>query len=633
MFARSRSFRASFFSAAAVVVVLLIVVCLNLILSRVNLRWDTTRQQVYSLSQGTHTILAELERDVTIKVFYSSSLANTPVSIRTHAGRLQDFLAEYELYSRGRVRVERYDPKMDSVAEKWAQTYGVQKLPLAGGEGLYFGLVALAGGQDDVIPFLEPARERQLEYDITRLITRVQSTRQPKIGVISGLPVFGETAALFAVPGQPPPAPPWFFISELRKTYAVTEIDPSAEGLVEALDLLLVVHPREVSDQLLYDMDQYLMRGGNLLLFVDPFAVADVVVGRSSAGTLQRFFRAWGVQMDDNRVLMDLNYPTRLRRSDNQVEQHPLWLTLTPAAINAEHFLTAQLESLLLPVAGGLSVPDQTDLAVEPLLRSSRQSALIPNFRVLAGVDDLRRDFEPADQPHDLALQLMGLFDSAFGEGPPPSQAQASSQWSDVDQNDRQAPLRPHLAKGQRTAVVVMVADADMLFDGYAVERQTTMGFDIARMFNDNINFLLNVCELLTGSDVLIGIRSRGSLERPFTRVRELELRAQTLWLEREQALVRQIEATNQTLERLEQQKDPSQKFIISPEQATEIDRFREERARISDELAVVRRNLRSEIDALEKQLTFANIFIMPMLVAMVGIGYALCRYRRQMKQ
>jgi ABC-type uncharacterized transport system involved in gliding motility auxiliary subunit len=243
----SRSFRASFFSAAAVVVVLLIVVCLNLILSRVNLRWDTTRQKAYSLSQGTHTILAELERDVTIKVFYSSSLANTPVSIRTHAGRLQDFLAEYELYSRGRVRVERYDPKMDSVAEKWAQTYGIQKLPLASGEGLYFGLVALAGGQDDVIAFLEPARERQLEYDITRLITRVQSTRQPKIGVISGLPVFGETAAPFAVPGQPPPAPPWFFISELRKTYAVTEIDPSAEGLVEELDLLLVVHPAKLA--------------------------------------------------------------------------------------------------------------------------------------------------------------------------------------------------------------------------------------------------------------------------------------------------------------------------------------------------------------------------------------------------
>lgn len=612
----SRETRAAFFTAAGVMVVLLIIACVNLIVSRVNFRWDTTRDKVYSLSQGTRAILAGLDRDITIKIFYSRGVANIPVSVRTHAGRVQDFLAEYVRYSRGRVQVEVYDPQMDTVEETWAQIFGIQRLPMPTGEPFYFGLVALAGGQDEAIPLLDPARERQLEYDLTRLIARVQSPRLPRIGVISGFPVFGESSMPLAAAA---PSPPWFFITELRKSYQVLEIRWNAEGIPPALDLLLLVHPREIGEPLLYAMDQFLMNGGNMLLFVDPFGVSDPVAGRGSAQRVQGFLEAWGVYMDENLVLMDLAHPTRMRGPNQQTENNPVWLSLGPAAIHAEHVLTAHLESLLLPVAGSVTQVADKGLEVEPLLRSSDQSALVPNFRVRGGVPALLQAFEPSDRFHDLALQLTGVFESAFADGPP-SSAQAALGGEGRGE---------HLSRGKRMATVVVVADADMLFDGYYVSFQNVMGLEVARLFNDNLNFLLNACELLTGSELLIGIRSREGVERPFTRVRELELQAQMRWLEQEQALVRQMEETTEKLDQLEQHQDPGQQLVIRPEQEAEIRRFREERARINEELTLVRRHLRAEIDALERRVVFANVFFMPILVSLAGIGYAIHRRRR----
>jgi ABC-type uncharacterized transport system involved in gliding motility auxiliary subunit len=627
---KSKAVHSPLFSTAGVIVVFLILVSLNLIVSQVNVRWDTTREKVYSLSEATRAILADIDQEITIKMFYSRGLVNTPVPVRTHAGRVHDFLAEYAHVSRGRVRIEMYDPKMDTVEEEWAQTYGIQKLPMPAGEPLYFGLVATAAGQDEAIPFLDPARERQLEYDITRLIARMKSARKMKIGIISDLPVLGGSSMPFDMPGQSPAAPPWFFVSELRKSYDVVAIDPGNEMIPADLDLLLVVHPREIQEALLYAMDQFLLGGGNMLLFADPFSISDPVAGRSSAGTLQRLFDAWGVHMDDNLVLMDLTFPTPMRGADQQVEHNPVWLSLTPAAINAEHVVTALLETLMLPMAGTLSVVAEKGLEAEALLRSSEMSALIPNYRVRSGVASLRQEFAPSRELHDMALHLTGVFESAFPNGPPVLDVQGRLGSTGSKMDPPAGSAGGHLSKGLRKASVILVADADMLFDGYFMGRQNVMGHEVARMFNDNFNFLLNACEMLTGSDALIGIRSREGSERPFTRVRDMEIQAQARWLEREQALVRQIEQTNENLKQLEQQKNPAQQLLLSPEQEAEMKRFRLERARISQELKVVRRNLRAEIDTLETWLKFINILMMPMMVSIAGIGYAVYRRRRR---
>jgi len=177
--------------------------------------------------------------------------------------------------------------------------------------------------------------------------------------------------------------------------------------------------------------------------------------------------------------------------------------------------------------------------------------------------------------------------------------------------------------------VIVVVADSDLLYDGYYLSRQNLLGFTISNMFNDNLNFLLNSCEMLTGNPALIGIRSRGTFERPFTRVQELERKAQDRWLDQEQALVRQVEATNEKLRLLEQQKDAGQQAILSEEQEREIQRFQEEKIKINKELKTVRRNLRADIEQLGSTVKFVNIFLVPLLIGIGGIVYAITRRRK----
>lgn len=615
----------SLFSAGGLILVLVILVLINVIFSQVNLRWDLTEDNLYSLSSGSHKIISDLDREVVIKYFYSQGVENMPVHIQNYAKRVADFLAEYENAGEGKITVETYNPEPDSVEEEWAVRYGIEGADLPTGDRVYFGLVALSADQEEAIPMLDPAREQQLEYDLTRLIARVQSPNKPQIGIISSLPVFGGPAFNMGRPAQG--SDPWLFIQELRKTYGVEEIDAAAESIPEGTDLLLLIHPKNLSEGLQYAVDQYVLSGGNLIVFADPFAVSDSAQqgGPQPSGSLDRLFAAWGVDMDMGKVLLDFDYMSQLRTQDNQIEDNPLWISLQESAFNDQAIITAQLESMLMPMAGAVQKAADSTYEYEPVVQSSANSALTDTFRVRFGVEQIRRDFSPTPETYDLAVKVSGTFKSAFPDGKPEAESEGEETVkSTASENPDEA---GHLSEGKQRATLLLVGDADLLFDNFYVNRQNFLGFNISRMFNDNLNFLLNSSEMLTGSEALISLRTRGKFERPFTRVEELEKIAQARWMEREQELVRQAEETNRMLRQLEQQKDASQELILSPEQEAEVQKFQEERRRINRELKVVRRNLRSDIESLGNTIKFLNIFLMVLVVALAGLGYGL--YRR----
>jgi ABC-type uncharacterized transport system involved in gliding motility auxiliary subunit len=615
----------SLYSAGGAALVLLILIFVNAILSQANLRWDATEDDLYSLSEGTREILSDMEQDVVIKVFYSEDNVNMPVHIKTYARRMLDFLSEYEYYSDGQVRVETYNPEPDSEAEDWARKYGVRSINIPTGERIYFGLVAVAADQEEVIPSIDPSREAHLEYDITRIISRLQSPTQPRIGIISGLPVFGRPAMGMMQQGQG--QEPWLFVEELRKNHDVEEI-PSNGGdplSPDEYDLVILHYPKNVSPQALYAVDQYVLSGGNLIVFADPFSVSDPAPsqpGQIKSAIPTQLLSAWGVEMEENKVVVDFDYATQLRNRQNQVENNPVWLSVGPDGLNADEITTAELESMLLPASGAFSKSEDSAYSYEPLIRSSKNSALSEAFRAQFGAEGLRRDFNPTVDQYDLAVRIQGTFKTAFPEGKPAGEGEAPGEEAETPDEAK------GLTEGTDRATIILAADADLLFDSFYVNRQSLFGFQIAQVFNDNLNFLLNSSEMLTGNEALISIRSRGKFERPFTRVEELEKKAQSRWLAREQELVRKVEETNRKLRQLEGQKDPSQEFIISEKQEAEIEKFQEEKRRIQQELKLVRRKLRADIEALGTQLKFVNIFLVPLLVSFAGLGYAL--YRRK---
>ncbi|CAN2042796.1 ABC transporter [Candidatus Magnetomoraceae bacterium gMMP-15] len=609
-------------SASGIVIMLAVVILVNVIFSHASLRWDLTEDKTYSLSDGTKNILENLQEDVTIKVFYNKSLPDIPIHIKTYARRILEFLNEYVQYGKGKISLEIYDPRVDSDEEEWAMKYGIQALNLPAGDKIYFGLVVMAVDQEETIPFIDPAKEALFEYDITRMIYRVQNPSKKVVGIISSHPVFGSPQ----IPGQPQAnSEPWMFITEMKKTYNVREISTLSESIDKDVDLLLIIHPKQLSEKLQYAIDQYVLLGKNAIVFVDPVSISDTSPARNqymrnNSSSIDRLFTAWGITLEKNKAVVDMHHATKLRTQNNKVESNPIWISANKETFSSDNVITANLDSLLFPVAGSIKKAADGLYEVEPLIQSSLQAALTDSFKANFGAENIRRDFSPSAEKLNIAVKVQGKFKTAFPAGPPKD---------DNDKENSSKKQEDGLKEAKDNVTIIAVADTDMLFDSYYVQKQNFFGFNMSNMFNDNLNFLLNSAEVLTGSQDLISIRSRGKFERPFTTVQKLERKAQERWHSKEQELVKQVEATNSRLRTLEQKKDPSQKMIISPEQEAEMKKFQDQKIKIGKELKHVRRNLRADIEALGTKIKFINIFLMPLLVSIGGILFAVFKQKR----
>jgi ABC-type uncharacterized transport system involved in gliding motility auxiliary subunit len=616
-------------STTGLVVLLVILILVNVILSYANIRWDATEDKIFSLSAGTKNILSKVTQPVTIKYFFSASNPNLPANIKLYAKRIREFLSEYEHASQGKVTVEVHDPKIDSDEEEWAQKYGLRAMRTTGGDNIYFGLVFLALDQEEKIELIDPSREELLEYDFTLIIHRLQTFKKKVVGIISTLPVFGQPQNR-AMPGRPGGARPWFFITEIKKTYEVREINLTSDRIDPSLNLLLIVHPKKIGLKLEYAIDQYVLSGGNALIFVDPMSLSDMSQPRQpfmppSGSSLDRLFTAWGISMEPAKTVADLDHATRVRAPNNRVEDNPVLISVRGGGFAESNVVTSRLEKMLFPMAGAIEKTPESTYDFEPMVQSGENAALIEVIKANFGTDAIRRDFIPAGKRFNLVAQVRGKFKSAFPEGPPKEEK------PDADSLKRLE--KDHLKTGKEEAALIVVADADMLADQFYVQRSNFLGIPISNVFNDNLNFLSNATEILTGSNDLIGLRSRGKFERPFTAVLELKRRAQERWLAKEKELVKRVEETNRQLRKMEQQKDSSQRSILSPEQEAAIAKFREERREINRELKEVRKNLRADIEALGTTLKGINIFLMPFLVSMAGIVFAIYRQRRMRKR
>jgi len=602
-------------SATGLVVVFFILILINVIVSYANVRWDATEDHMYSLSEGTKHILSDLTQPVDIQFYYSRSNKNIPNEMKIYATRVRDFLTEYERASHGKINVEMYDPKPDSDEEEWAQKYGLQPIQTPTGEKIYCGLVFLAADQVGKIAFLDPGKEELLEYDITRAIQRLENPKRKVIGVISGLPVFGGPA--YAGAGKE-----WLFITELKKSYDVKQIPLTAGKIDPYPDLLLIIHPKNISKKLQYAIDQYVLSGRNAIVFVDPFCVSDrsrqSFMGPASSD-LKQLFHAWGISYDPSKVVVDFDQTTPVRTRDNRVERSPVMISAQNDAFNSASVVTAGLENMLFPLAGALKKAKGSRYTFEPLVRSGTHANLIAAFQAGMGLDAIRRGFVPGKHRLYLCAEVSGKFKTAFPNGPP---------------KDGKAQERaPQIKEAKKKCNVMVIADADLLADRFYVQRGQFLGVTISKVFNDNLNFVSNACETLTGSNDLIALRTRGRFERPFEVVVALQRKAQERWLSKEKELTKEAEETNRKLKELERQKTASQKLILTPEQEKEIARFRDQKTRINHELKEVRKNLRVDIEALGNRIKAINIFLMPLFVCIAGLFFAFFRHRRMMKK
>jgi ABC-type uncharacterized transport system involved in gliding motility auxiliary subunit len=630
-------------SLLGVVIFLAILIAANCLLGVLHWRADLTEDQLYSLSDGTRHILAKLDAPVTLKFFFTEHSPNVPPPLKAFARQVRDLLKEYQLASDGKLVLETYDPQPDSDAEEWAERYGLngQNLSLLGGDGaaLYLGLVAVKGDVYSAIPFIDPRTEELLEYNISRLIARVGNPRKPAVGILSSLPVMGIQNFPYAMPGQPRPRnqPPWAAFQNLAEDYDVRQIAPEVSAIDTNLDVLVVVHPKNLSEQTQYALDQFVLRGGRLLAFLDPLCLVDAtqspmaMMGMSPplpSSDLGRLTGAWGIAYEPGKVVADLEATTRVRQGEGGVDDSLVFLSLKEPNIDGRELITAKLESLILPCAGAFSGAGTESVKVASLLVSSAQSELINAMQAQMSSEGLRRDFKPGLKRLNLAVRLHGKFKTAFPEGKPKATPNPENP-PEAKEPPSEEPAGASLKESAAPTTVILVADVDLLFDQFAVQELRFFNNRVFQPMNDNLNFFFNALEQLSGSSDLAQIRTRGRFERPFDVVQKLRREAEKHWLLQEKALQEKYDSTREQLEALQAKKDPTQRYIRSPEQEQAIKNFKQEQLNTQRELKEIRAKLRENVENLGVKVKIINIVAVPLLVILAGVAFWLFRRRR----
>ena len=609
------------YSTVGLAALFLILVAFNFLAGTAPLRADLTEGKLYTLSDGTRKLLRGLEAPVKIKLYVSRGEA-VPVQLRAFAKRVEDVVNELKAVAGKNLTVEIYHPQPDSEEEDAAQLDGIEAQQLSSGDSFYLGAAVTRLDRKQTLPVISPQRESLLEYDLVRAIAQVSSPQQPVIGVMSALPVLGEAYN----PMTRRPSDPWVLANELKREFEVKQVNMTATEIPADLKVLLLIHPRDITPRTEYALDQFVLRGGKLIAFVDPYAYFDQmpsVPGMPQQGTrssLPSLFKAWGVEMSADKVLSDVVYA-----SGSGQRYTPTVLSLNRSAFNRDDVVTSQLETLLYVFGGAFKVKPVEGLKVTDLLSSSPNSMLVDDSVATASGDAATKDFRPSGKSWPLALRLTGKFKTAFPGGPP-----AATNGDEKNKNKKDAgPAQ--LSESAHDNSVILVADTDMLADPAAVDVQDVFGRKVVVPSNGNLTFALGMVEQFAAGDDLISLRSRAASFRPLTVVRELEANAQKQYFGKIRELEQEIKSTTEKLQELQKAQGPSagSAQILTAAQQAELDRFRKRVAETKIELKEVRKNLRRDAESLVFWTKVANIALMPLLVALFGLGVALVRRRK----
>jgi gliding motility-associatede transport system auxiliary component len=597
-------------------------------------RIDLTENRLYTLSDGTKQILESLEEPINLYFYYSDKASEDVPTIRNYANRIREMLNEFRLAANGNINLQVIDPLPFSEDEDRAAQFGLQGVGLAGSpDAIYMGLAGTDSiDNEEIIPFFQPDKEQFLEYDIAKLVSTLARPERKVVGLISGAPMSGNFD-----PQTQQMIPAWVIYEQAQQLFDLRTLGTDIDAIDDDVNMLWVVQPKSLSNSTLYAIDQFVLRGGTAMIFVDPLAESDPAApaqgmppgmppqGQSS--DLPTLFAAWGLQYSPSDVVADaqLALPVSAGPSGRPM-RHPGLLGLSEAQLNNDDVITADLNTINVGVAGHLSLAEGSSATIEPLLSSSDAAGILASsrFSFLQDPSTLLNGFVPSGETYVIAARVSGTFPSAFPDGPP---------LSDVSSDDESEAIVPdasaHLSHAVDPVNLIIVADVDILSDRLWVQQQNFFGQRVANAFASNGAFVVNALESLLGSAELIAVRSRATYSRPFTKVEELRVEAEAQYRETEQRLQSELTETERRLGELQTSREDTGNILMTPEQQTEIDRFVNQRAAIRKDLRAVQRDLDKNIEQLGTRLKVVNTALVPVLLTVLVLVAAWRRSRR----
>ena len=592
------------------------------------MRVDLTQNRLYTLSPGTQQVIAELKEPVNLYFYFSrETAAKQAPLLMPYATRVREFLEELAARSHGKIHLLVIDPQPFSDEEDRAGEYGLQSLQAGGGEPLYFGLAGTNSTDGHAaIPSFQADREEFLEYDVAKLINELGTPKKPVVGLISSLGLQGQFNPMTGQMGEQ-----WPVLTQLQELFTVRPLTTDVDHIDKDVDVLMLVHPKHWPQKTLYAIDQFVMRGGKVVLFVDPNSGADTAgQDRSNplaaamadhSSDLEPLLKDWGVAYNPTQVIGDLERGLEVRTSmQSPPIRHIGILGLGHGDMNQKDVVSATLEKINLATAGSLAALPGAKTTFEALLSSSASAAPIPaqRFNALTDPSTLRDGFKPTGIRYTIAARITGPVQSAFPQGAP------------ADQKPVAGPPLAHLSHSAAPANIIIVADTDLLMDYMWVQTRQVFGQRVAQPFANNADFVANILDNLSGSSALISVRGRATFSRPFERVEALRRRADDRLRSKALELQAQLQQTETKLTDLQTKRNDQSSLMLSPEQEAELKRFVAEKAHVRKQLRETQRGLDVDINRLESWLKVINIAIVPLLVALAGVIVLWLRRRRR---
>ncbi len=635
-----RYFRTGLVSVPGLLLALILYVAVNTLVSMwfPTTRLDVTEEGLYTLSDGTHRILAGVDEPITLHYFFSELLGREAPFYASYARRVRELLAEIEAAADGKVVLLEHNPEPFSDAEELAVSHGVQGIPVDQGRELaYFGLSGINSVDEiELIPFFQAERENLLEYDLVQMIYTLSNTEPPVVGVMSSLPVMGDMTARL----QGGVTVPWAITKKLGANFQVINLPEAIDELPDSIDVMMVVHPLHLSERTLYELEQFLFRGGRALFFIDPKSEPDLFDDpddvSTSANGVRPLFDHWGIRVPEGELVGDRTMALRINAgtaAQPVPAEYLVWLNVSRGNMDQDDPATSNLPAVNLASAGYIDIEEDSPLALRPLVFSSPDSSPVAVERVRGARPDilgLLDGFRPDDHTYVMAGRLSGELVTAFPEGPPQRMIPKTAR------KTAEAPGPVQRMKSSGSVNIMVVADSDLLKDRFWVRKRQFFGREAEEQFAGNADLVVNALSNLAGSDELLTLRSRGVSQRPFETVIKLRQQAESRLQERERELQDKLSETREKITGFEGTRqgngDRSLGVVVSldHEQRAELDRLRNEMLAVRKQLRAVQASLREEVETLEGWLQFLNIGMIPALGAVVGMIFGISRFARR---
>ena len=614
-------------SLIGVVVIFIGLVLFNTITAQLKFKADLTEGDLFTLSEGSKKLLEDLKEEgdgskLEIRFYLTQGEKGVPVFVSEHGRRIEDLLDQYQEYAGSNIELKKINPRRDTDEEELAVNDGIQLL----NNSFYVGMAVSFLDTTEVIPFFDPAKSTTLEYDISRAIKNVLKLKEDRqtIGVMSSLNVWGgpDASNPMAMMNRGAQQPPWFFLRQLQQDFNVERLEATATEISDDIDLLLVIHPKNISDATEYAIDQFVLSGRKLIVFADPLALKDEgnnqnpqmrIPGMGGASTLSRLFTKWGVNFENSKVVADFNYRLNQRDPLSRGRIMPAYLALGKKAFNQEEIVTRDLGSIRMPYAGSFDVSNlATGLTAKELISSSDQAKLVDGMSSQFNGEKIMDSFLTGSEDGKptgtnkfaLAVKISGTFTTAFPDGKPGSSG-------DEEESDEEKTTNSnHLKESESENHVCLIGDTDLLSEEHFLIQQRFL-------LSQNVSFVQNIVDHF-GDDTLINIRSRNQ-DRPFTTIMDLEKEAQSKFEDKLKKLEAEQQAILQDKTKLESTGEGQNQFTLSidPEALKDIQKKELEKRK---QIREIRKELRSEIDLIQLQIKLANIVSMPALVVIAGI-------------